>query len=96
MLYSNSRKTVSYRNLHEIKLKYSTIYHTSSDSKSTPLDAWLCEPLLLSEDVVCSLETYEEKKNGISIFSVTRHSNNLPFNLRVGPRIQKVNRLNNK
>lgn len=59
------------------------MHHTSSDSKSTPLDAWLCEPLLLSEDVVGNLETYEEKKNGISMFSITRHSNNFPLNLEL-------------
>lgn len=62
MLYSNSCKTVSYRNLHEIKEKKTTIYHTSSDSKSTPLDVWLCEPVLLHEDVVDNLKTYKEKK----------------------------------
>lgn len=83
MLYSNSCKTVSYRNLREIELKNSTIYHTSSDSKSTPLDVWLCEPLLLSEDVVGNLETYKEEKTGIRMFSVTRHSNNFLFNLEL-------------
>jgi len=62
MLYSSNCKTVSYRNSHKTKEEETTIYHTSSDSKSTPLDVWLCEPLLLSEGVVDNLKTYKEKK----------------------------------
>lgn len=58
MFCLNGFKKISYRNSDIHAWKKATVYHTSSDSKSTPLDVvWLCEPLLLNEDVVENLET---------------------------------------
>lgn len=49
-----------YRNSHKQTTKV-TMYHTSSDSKSTPLDVWLCEPLLPKKDTAENLKKKTKK-----------------------------------